>query len=213
MQPNAKVMQTIAHRVEARAVAADADGLRALILAAERGRELAAAALAEITGDEVEVPSALAEREAEVREDALDLARRRVNLYGEVRQQVEAKIAAEKPGVLADLAAEHDAERPDPEEIRKQRAEARIVAEMERADTSKLYAAILEQGGIRPSTADLAEEYRAIPPSYRRPDGMAGDEMAEHLSVHMPELGIRDERDLLAFFADRRRRAYHKRAA
>lgn len=184
MQPNPKVLEVIRNRTDARAAVKDADGLRALILAAEQGRELAAAALAEITADgSTPAPTGSAAR------------------------------AMPTPAALADLAAEHDAERPDPEEMRKQRAEARIVAEMERADTSKLYAAILEQGGIRPSTPDLAEEYRAIPPSYRRPDGMAGDQMAEHLSVHMPELGIQDERDLLAFFADRRRRAYHKRAA
>lgn len=186
MQPNPKVLEVIRNRTDARAAVQDADGLRALILAAEQGRELAAAALAKLDAD------------ATTPADASSATR-----------------AMPTPAVLADLAAEHSeaSERPDPEDLRKQRAEARILAEMQRADTSKLYAAVLEQGGIRPSTADLAEEYRAIPPSYRRPDGMAGDQMAEHLSVHMPELGIREERDLLAFFADRRRRAYHKRAA
>lgn len=183
MQPNAKVLEVICNRTDARAAAADADGLRALILAAERGRELAAAALAKL--DAASTPSSATEQHS---------------------------AAIPKP-VLADLAAENSNEQPDADELKRQRVEARILEAMERADTSKLYAAVMEQGGIRPSTPDLAEEYREIPPSYRRPDGLPGDEMAEHLAVHMPELGIRDERDLLAFFADRRRKARHDRAA
>lgn len=99
------------------------------------------------------------------------------------------------------------------EQAERERYERKIVAEMEKADTSKLYQAIKEQGGITPSCSDLREEYRNVPPCYRNPQGLFGDVMAEHLAAHLPELGIRSENDLLQFFADRSTQARNRRAS
>ncbi len=84
-----------------------------------------------------------------------------------------------------------------------ERYEAHLKAEMEKSERSTLYQEIMDQGGIRPSSPDLAEEYRNIPNSYRRPDGLTGDVMAEHLASAMPELGITSENELLEYFSSR----------
>ena len=87
-----------------------------------------------------------------------------------------------------------------------ERYEARVKASDVSAETSDLFRYVMDNGGIRPSSDDLAEEYREIPNAYRRRDGRRGDEMADQLASDRPELGIRSERDLLEFFAARRRR-------
>jgi hypothetical protein len=86
-----------------------------------------------------------------------------------------------------------------------ERYEARVKAADVSAETSDLFRYVLDNGGIRLSSDDLAEEYREIPNAYRRHDGLRGDEMADQLARDRPELGIRSEHDLLEFFAARRR--------
>lgn len=166
MRPNSKILETITRRVEARSYARDADGLRAIIAAAEDGLQLARDALADLAPEAVR----------------------------------------SEPRTPTDL----DSKR---EETEQARYERKILEEMEKQDASKLYGAIMAQGGIRVSTEDLREEYRNVPPSYRRPDGMPGDQMAEHLATHLPELGIQSENDLLAYFAERTTKARNRRAA
>lgn len=84
------------------------------------------------------------------------------------------------------------------------RYEARLIREMEAAETSRLSSVIQEQGGIRSvATAGLQEEYRNIPNTFKRKDGLPGDLMAEYFATHYPEFGIETEADLLDFFADR----------
>lgn len=79
-------------------------------------------------------------------------------------------------------------------------------------ETRELFAEIQACGGIRPSSDDLREEYRAVPNVYRSPDGMRGDELADELATRRPELGIRDEAGLLAFFDARTTAARNARA-
>jgi hypothetical protein len=171
MRPNTKILETISRRVEARATAQDANGLRAIIAAAENGLQLAKDALAELEPDPT--PASVTEH------------------------------PKPSPDVLADKR----------EEIEREKYEKRILEQMQRDDASKLYGAIMAQGGIRVSTEDLREEYRNIPKSYRRPDGLPGDQMAEHLATHLPELGITSENELLAYFSERTIRARNDRAA
>ena len=59
----------------------------------------------------------------------------------------------------------------------------------------------MDAGGIKTSD-DLREEYREIANTFKRRDGLPGDEMAEYLSVYHAEFGIQSENDLLDFFAD-----------
>lgn len=102
----------------------------------------------------------------------------------------------------------------DAEAEEEQRFHERARREFEAAETSALYSEVMALGGIRPSSANLAEEYRNVPPCYRRPDGMPGDEMAEHLATNRPEFGIGSESELLEFFAARRfKRAEVRRMA
>jgi hypothetical protein len=61
---------------------------------------------------------------------------------------------------------------------------------------SELYEAIMQAGGIS-TRDDLREEYRQIPNTYKRKDGLRGDEMAEHLAVHYPHFNITDENSLI----------------
>ena len=93
-----------------------------------------------------------------------------------------------------------------PEQKRQRKMEEALLRQMEKADRSKLYNAIMEQGGIK-TRDDLREEYRAIPNNLKRKDGMAGDEMAEYLGTYYQELGIYSENDLLDYFAPDYRRA------
>jgi len=86
------------------------------------------------------------------------------------------------------------------EDLQRERIEAKLLRDMERADRSKLYKAIHDQGGLK-TRAALREEYAGIPNTFKRKDGMAGDEMADHLAIHYPELGIESERDLIDYLA------------
>ena|SRR5215217_4840181 len=92
------------------------------------------------------------------------------------------------------------------EQKRQRKMEEALLRQMEKADRSKLYNAIMEQGGVQ-TRDDLREEYRAIPNNLKRKDGMAGDEMAEYLGTYYQELGIYSENDLLDYFAPDYRRA------
>jgi hypothetical protein len=93
-----------------------------------------------------------------------------------------------------------------PEQKRQRKMEEAILRKMEKEDRSNLYNAVMEQGGIKPS-GELQEEYRQIPKHLKRKDGLAGDQMAEYLATYYAELGIRDENDLLDYFAPDYRRA------
>lgn len=86
------------------------------------------------------------------------------------------------------------------EDLQRERLEAKLLADMERADRSKLYRAIQDQGGLK-TRADLREEYAGIPNTFKRKDGLPGDEMADHLATYYPELGIESERDLIDYLA------------
>ncbi len=86
------------------------------------------------------------------------------------------------------------------EDLRRERMEAQLIRQMEKADRQKVYAAIQEQGGLK-TRADLREEYAGIPNTFKRKDGLQGDEMADHLATYFPELGIRSERDLITYLA------------
>lgn len=88
------------------------------------------------------------------------------------------------------------------EERRQRKMEEKILREMEAADRAALTSAIMDQGGIQ-TRSDLAEEYRAIPNTFKRKDGLPGDEMADYLAMYYPELGIESENDLLVYFSDR----------
>lgn len=189
MQPNTRILETITNRTQARATANDADGLRAIIAAAERGRELAAKALASLDLDP-DTPDA-----------------------GTPTSNTVNQVGASEPSPLASIAAEHSEAGTPATPSKPIDEQARILRKLEEAAASDLYAEVMAQGGIRPSTPDLREEYRAVPPSYRRPDGMPGDQMAEHLQANRPELGVTDENSLLAFFESRRIRARNQRAA
>lgn len=141
MAPNEKILRAISNRAEARAQAADVDGLLAIIEACEQG---------------------------------LELARRN----------------------LAVIAPNYEAEQ-------QEREERRLRSEMEKQERSNLYRAVMDCGGIALSSDDVREEYRAIPPSYRRRDGVGGDVVAEHLASNHPEFGITDENALLQYFVNR----------
>lgn len=189
MQPNARILETITNRTQARAQANDVDGLHAIITAAERGRQLAAEALASLGLDLNNTP------------DAGAPTSNTVNLPDAPNPE------------LASIAAEHDSDPPDTEGLARKQYEQQAMRQYEDAAASDLYGEIMHLGGIKVSAEDVRKEYHAIPPAYRRPDGMPGDEMAEHLATHRPELGVTDENSLLAFFEARSRRAREERAA
>lgn len=89
-----------------------------------------------------------------------------------------------------------DEEKVSEEDRRRERHEKGQLRQIEKAERSRLYQAIIGAGGIR-MRGDLREEYRSIPNVYKCTDGFPGDEIAEHLSVHHPEFGIKNERDLI----------------
>lgn len=124
---------------------------------------------------------------------SLDAARKNAGSPGAIKKQ----------GGLNELAAEGGPEEKSEEQKAQEKMERQLLEQLEKADTKKLFGAIMEQGGIRPSSDDLAEEYRSIPKSYRRKDGMPGDQMADYLKTYYPELGVEDENDLLDFFYTR----------
>jgi len=86
------------------------------------------------------------------------------------------------------------------EEKQQERYEAKLLRDMEKAARSAVRTAVLDAGGLK-TRDDLREEYSEIPNTYKRRDGMPGDEMAEYLSMYYPEYGIEDERDLIDFLA------------
>jgi hypothetical protein len=88
------------------------------------------------------------------------------------------------------------------EEREEREYEEKMLRDMEKAERSRLYGAVMEAGGLQ-TRDDLREEYREIPNTFKRRDGMPGDEMADHLAVHYPEFGIQDERDLVDFLVNR----------
>ncbi len=87
-------------------------------------------------------------------------------------------------------------EKPTEEEAQRARLEAKLVREAEKAERSRLYQVIMEQGGLK-TRADLREEYAEVPNTYKRKDGLAGDELADYLKTYYAEFDIEDERDLL----------------
>lgn len=89
----------------------------------------------------------------------------------------------------------------DEDAAERQKYEDRLMREMEKAEKGALMNAIKEAGGLQ-TRDDLREEYRQIPNTYKRTDGIPGDEMAEYLSMYYPEFGIEDERDLIDYFAE-----------
>lgn len=100
---------------------------------------------------------------------------------------------------------------PDHESQQREREESRMRREMAKAESSALYRAIMDQGGISLSSEDVREEYRSVPKSYRRKDGLPGDVVAEHLASNHPEFGITDENSLLQYFANRASRRQNER--
>jgi hypothetical protein len=86
------------------------------------------------------------------------------------------------------------------EERQQEKYEAQIVRELEREERSRVYSIVQEAGGLQ-TRDDLREEYREIPNTFKRRDGLPGDEMAEYLATYYPEFGIEDERDLIDFLA------------
>lgn len=85
-----------------------------------------------------------------------------------------------------------------PTKSAQQKREDKIIADMEKAERSRTFKAVQEFGGLK-TNDDLREEYAGIPNTYKRKDGMAGDDMADHLAQFYPELGIESERDLIDF--------------
>ena len=111
-------------------------------------------------------------------------------------------VLAKKPAVDDDPFAEDfgDDEPKSKEDLQRERMEAKLLADMEKADRQKVYRAIQDQGGLK-TRPDLREEYAGIPNTFKRKDGLPGDEMADHLATYYPELGIESERDLITYLA------------
>lgn len=78
--------------------------------------------------------------------------------------------------------------------------------EAEKADKSELYQVIMDEGGIS-TRDDLREEYRLIPNTYKRKDGLRGDDMADVLSQVYPQFGIHSENDLIHVLHDMHRQS------
>jgi hypothetical protein len=87
-----------------------------------------------------------------------------------------------------------------PEDKEQARYEARQLAALEKAERSRVYGIVQEAGGLK-TRDDLREEYAEIPNTFKRKDGIDGDEMADYLKTYYPEFGIEDERDLVDFLA------------
>ncbi len=102
---------------------------------------------------------------------------------------------------FADPFADDDFDEPKSEEDkRRERYEAKLLRDAEKAERSRLYETILDAGGLK-TRDELREEYSEIPNTFKRRDGMPGDELAEYLSAYYPEYGIETERDLIDFLA------------
>lgn len=86
------------------------------------------------------------------------------------------------------------------EELAQQKYEAKILRDIEKDERSRLHSIVHETGGLK-TRDSLREEYSEIPNTFKRKDGLPGDEMAEYLSSYYPEFGIEDERDLIDYLA------------
>lgn len=86
------------------------------------------------------------------------------------------------------------------EDKQRERYESQQIRALEKAERGRLNSAVMEAGGLK-TRVDLREEYAGIPNTFKRKDGLAGDEMAEYLGRYYPEFGIEDERDLIDFLA------------
>lgn len=99
------------------------------------------------------------------------------------------------------FAEDYGANEPESKEERqRQRYEEKLVRQQEKAERSRLRNIVLDAGGLQ-TRDDLREEYRGIPNTLKRRDGLAGDEMADYLKTYYAEFGIEDERDLIDFLA------------
>lgn len=128
--------------------------------------------------------------------DLPDVKRRRENRSARGR-----KVTASKRDVGDPFNEDYGPnEQKSAEDRRRERQEAQLIQRLEREERSKLHTIIRDAGGIQ-TRDDLREEYRQIPNTFKRRDGMPGDEMAEYLSMYYPELDIDSENDLLDFFA------------
>lgn len=113
----------------------------------------------------------------------------------------------DKSWLIEDAWDDDDEDEPQSDEDKeREKHEAKVLREMEYNERGRLHDIVLAEGGIRTSDA-LREEYRQIPNTYKRRDGMAGDDMAAILAESHPEFGIESENDLLDFFAYDNRRA------
>lgn len=80
------------------------------------------------------------------------------------------------------------------------RYEARLLKQAAKAERSRLHSIILEAGGLKTNNA-LREEYSGIPNTFKRRDGLLGDEVADYLNTYYQEFGIQNERDLIDYLA------------
>lgn len=88
---------------------------------------------------------------------------------------------------------------PDPEDP-EAKHEAGLLKKLEKEERSRFHSIIHEAGGIK-TRPDLREEYSQVPNTFKRKDGLPGDEMAEYIAMYYPEFGIEDERDLIDYLA------------
>lgn len=86
------------------------------------------------------------------------------------------------------------------EQLARERYELRQMRALEKQERSRVHSIVMEAGGLR-TRDDLREEYSEIPNTFKRRDGLPGDEMADYFKEYYPELGIEDERDLIDFLA------------
>lgn len=93
-----------------------------------------------------------------------------------------------------------DEDEGSPEDAELAKYEAKQVADLEKAERSRLHGIVMEAGGLK-TRDDLREEYAGISNTFKRRDGMDGDEMADYFATYYPEFGIEDERDLIDFLA------------
>ena len=113
--------------------------------------------------------------------------------------------AAKKPSILDDdddpFNEDFGSDEPtSKEDEERERYEAKILRDLEKAERSRVFQSVQENGGLQ-TRDDLREEYAGIPNTYKRRDGTPGDEMAEYLAAYYPEFGIEDERYLIDFLA------------
>jgi hypothetical protein len=109
-------------------------------------------------------------------------------------------VKAKKPEPFRDDDLDFDNEGEEtPEQKRQRKYEERQIRDLEKAERSRFFSVIQEAGGIQ-TRADLREEYQGIPNTFKRKDGLPGDEIADYLNTYYPEFGIENERDLIDYF-------------